>query len=75
MKCVLISGTDIILICEMLTGQARPYVPSKLRKLIYQRLHNLSIKATQQFVAQCFVSAGMNHNMGIWTEAAFRVKE
>ena len=50
--------TDVMLLCDVLTGTARPYVPLKFRRTIFDSLHSLShlgIRATQKLITACYV--------------------
>ena len=63
---VSIPATDVTLLCEATTGTLRPYVPQKLRRLIFDHLHGLShpgIRATQRLIASKYVWPNMNKDV------------
>ena len=55
---ILIPGTSVELYCDTSSGKPCPYVPSPLRRQIFNYLHSLShpvIKATAKLISQSFV--------------------
>jgi len=68
----LIPGTSVELYCDTSSGKPRPYVPSPLRRQIFNFLHSLShpgIKATVSLVSQCFVWPAIQKDCRIWARA------
>ena len=58
------------LVCDVSTGTPRPYVPSGLRKTVFDSLHSLAhpgIRATQRLVTERFVWPGINRDIREWT--------
>uniref|UniRef100_L7LZ63 RNA-directed DNA polymerase n=1 Tax=Rhipicephalus pulchellus TaxID=72859 RepID=L7LZ63_RHIPC len=56
--------------CDMSTGRARPFVPSNLRRSIFDLLHSLAhpgIRATQRLCTARFVWPGINRDVRHWT--------
>uniref|UniRef100_A0A5S6QYL9 RNA-directed DNA polymerase n=1 Tax=Trichuris muris TaxID=70415 RepID=A0A5S6QYL9_TRIMR len=56
-----VKGTDVPLLVDMSTGQARPLVPHSLQRATFDRLHNLhhpGARATKRLVTDRFVWTG-----------------
>ena len=57
------------MLCDVSTGVARPLVPVKHRRAIFDALHGLShpgIRATQKLITERFVWPGINHDIRKW---------
>ena len=68
---VLIPGTSVELYCDT-SSKTRPYVPSPLRRQIFNSLHSLShpgIKATAKLVSQRFVWPAIQKDCRTWARA------
>ena len=55
--------SDVTILCDVSTGTARPYVPFKFRRVIFDSLHSLShpgIRATQRLITQRYVWPNIN---------------
>ena len=60
------------LICDISTGNSRPFVPTKFRRLVFDSLHSMShpgIRATQQLITSRFVWPGINNDVRKWAKA------
>jgi cleavage and polyadenylation specificity factor subunit 1 len=69
---ILIPGTSVELYCNTSTHRPRPYVPSSLRRQIFDSLHSLShpgIKATSKLVSQRFVWPAIQKDCHTWARA------
>lgn len=58
------------LVCDVSTGQPRPYVPEKFRKPIFEAIHSLShpgIRATQHLITARFIWPKINADIRNWT--------
>jgi cleavage and polyadenylation specificity factor subunit 1 len=69
---ILIPGTSVELYCDTSSGKPRPYVPSPLRRQIFNSLHSLShpgIKATAKLVSQRFVWPAIQKDCRTWARA------
>eukprot|EP00794_Sanderia_malayensis_P005072 gene5072-biopygen4130 len=66
------SGT---ILCDMSTATPRPYVPSSFRRLIFDKLHNLShpgIRATQRLITQRYVWPSIQKDLCNWTRSCLQ---
>ena len=55
-----LQGTSHTIVCDVSTGTARPYVPTKLRKRLFENLHSLShpgIRAPKETIVCKFCMA------------------
>ncbi|KAG8185230.1 hypothetical protein JTE90_002759 [Oedothorax gibbosus] len=60
------------LYCDVSTGSLRPYVPKKLRRSVFEHLHNLShpgIKASRKLIQQRYVWPGMMADISTWARS------
>ena len=65
-----IPATDVALLCDTSTVPPRPYVPTKLRRQIFDQLHGLShpgIRATQRLISSRYVWPSMHKDIRHWT--------
>jgi cleavage and polyadenylation specificity factor subunit 1 len=72
LKKILIPGTSVKLYCDTSSGKPRPYVPSPLRRQIFDFLHYIShpgIKATAKLVSQRFVWPAVQKDCRTWARA------
>ena len=70
---IFIPGTSVELYCNTSSGKPRPYVPSNLRRQIFNSLHSLSypgIKATAKLVSQRFEWPDIQKDCRPWPEVA-----
>jgi len=68
----LIPGTSVELYSDTYSGKPRPYVPSPLRRQIFDSLHSVShpdIKATVKLVSQRFVWPAIRKACRTWARA------
>ena len=59
------------IVCDVSTGRPRPYIPTSLRKEIFEISHNIShplIKSTSQMIASKYVWENMWTNIKKWTK-------
>ena len=69
---ILLPSSPTPLICDMSTGNPRPWVPECLRRIVFNSLHQLShpgIRATQKLITTRFVWPGINRNVRQWTRS------
>jgi cleavage and polyadenylation specificity factor subunit 1 len=69
---ILIPGTSVELYCDTSSGKPRPYVPSPLRRQIFNSLHSIShpgIKATAKLISQRFVWPAIQKDCRTWARA------
>ena len=62
-------GTDIALHCDTSTTRPRPYVPSILRRKVFDSVHglgHLGTKATAKLIAQRYVWPGVQKDCRNW---------
>ena len=65
-------GSSTTLICDISTGNSRPFVPTKFRRLVFDSLHSMShpgIRATQQLITSRFVWPRINSDVRKWAKA------
>uniref|UniRef100_A0A5S6Q436 RNA-directed DNA polymerase n=1 Tax=Trichuris muris TaxID=70415 RepID=A0A5S6Q436_TRIMR len=70
-----VKGTDVPLLVDMSTGQARPLVPHSLQRATFDRLHNLhhpGARATKRLVTDRFVWTGMSADIARWCRTCMR---
>ena len=68
----LIPGPSVGMYCDTSSGKPRPYVPSPLRRQIFNSLHSLShpgIKASAKLVSQRFVWPAIQKDCRTWDRA------
>jgi hypothetical protein len=66
---ILIPGNSVELYCDTLSGKHRPYIPSPLRRQIFNSVHSLShpgIKATAKLDSQRFVWPAIQKDCRTW---------
>lgn len=64
------AGAEETVCCNVSTGSARPFVPSRLRREVFTSMHTLShpgIRATQKLVTERFIWPGINRDVRQWT--------
>lgn len=69
---ITLPGTNVTIICDMSTGKARPFLPSSLRRKIFDRLHSLSHpgpKASARLVSDRFVWPNINKDCRNWAKS------
>ena len=72
LRTILLPSSPTPLICDMSTGNPRPWVPECLRRTVFNSLHQLShlgIQATQKLIATRFVWPGINRDVRQWTRS------
>lgn len=66
------TGNNQKLYCDVSTGSLRPYVPSTLRRSVFEHLHSLShpgIKASRKLIQQRYVWPGMMADISTWARS------
>ena len=61
----------VSLICDISTGNPRPFVPSSLRRKLFASFHNLShpgVRATQKLIKERFVWPRISADIRDWTK-------
>eukprot|EP00794_Sanderia_malayensis_P007659 gene7659-biopygen6241 len=69
------SGT---ILCDISTATPCPYVPSPFRRLIFDKLHNLShpgIRATQRLITQRYVWPSIQKDLRNWTRSCLQCQQ
>lgn len=64
--------TDILLWCDASSDPPRPYLPPDLRRVVFDRLHNLShpgIRASQHLLGARYVWPGMRNDIRDWARS------
>ena len=67
-----VPGSPSLLVCDVSTGVARPFVPQKFRHDIFLSIHSLShpgVRATRRLVSARFVWPAMQKDIATWTKA------
>ena len=60
------------LYCDVSTGNIRPYVPLKFRRIIFEKYHTLchpGVRATRKLISKKFVWDRMNQDIAVWTRS------
>ena len=71
-----VSNTTIV--CDVSTGVARPLVPAKFRRPVFDSLHSLShpgIRATQKLVTTRYVWPGINSDVRRWAKTCLQCQK
>ena len=69
---ILVPGTSVELYCDTAHNRPRPFVPSTLRRQVFDSLHSLShpsIKATAKLISQRFVWPSIQKDCRPWAKA------
>ena len=64
-----VPDSDFSVTCDMSTGQPRPFIPTHLRRAVFDSLHNLShpgIRATQRLLVSRFIWPRINADARDW---------
>lgn len=72
LKHIMLPNTVGKVLCEVSTGNVRPYLPIKFRKKAFDSIHNLShpgTRTTRKLVKQRFFWPGMNKDINNWTKS------
>ena len=64
------SGTSIL--CDVSTGITRPLVPEKMRKPVFEAIHNISHpgkRASRRMISRSFVWEGLSKDVNLWSQS------
>lgn len=78
LKLIKIPITNDTIYCEVNTRQNRPFVPSSLRKSVYQNLHNLShpgVRATRKLISSRYFWPKLNKDVNEWTKSCLQCQK
>lgn len=67
-----LEGTSGIIICDVSTGNSRPYIPLPFRRSVFNSVHKLAhpgIRATQKLISKRFIWKGMNKDVRGWSKS------
>lgn len=70
-KLIQIPNSNVKLYCDVSTEHARPYVPLKFRKIIFNNIHGLShpgTRSTRRLLTQRFVWPSINKDCNEWVK-------
>lgn len=65
-------ASDGTILCDVSTGNSRPYVPERFRHAVFNALHNLShpgIRATQRLLTDRFIWTNVNKDVKHWVKS------
>ena len=68
-------ASDVTLVCDVSTGNPRPYVPAAFRRTVFNALHGLShpgIRATQKLITSRYVWPSINSDVRRWTRTCMQ---
>ena len=71
-KDVILGDSDTSILCDISTGRPRPWVPSSLRRRVFDLIHGLSHpsrRATARLLKQKFVWHGISRDAGNWVRS------
>ena len=71
-KDIPLPSCDTTVTCDMSTGSPRPFVPTSLRRAVFDSLHALShpgIRATQRLITERYVWPGINKDVRQWAQS------
>lgn len=69
---VALPPSNVFVACDVSLGSPRPYVPTPLRRLVFDSLHSLShggVRATQHLIASRYVWPCMRTDIRRWTKS------
>ena len=75
LKALPIPTSEGTILCDMSTGQPRPYVPSRFRRSIFNSLHSLShpgVKATQRLITSRYVWPNIKADTRKWAQSCLQ---
>jgi len=61
-----------ILLCDTSTGNLRPLVPEKMRRLVFSSIHNIShpgVRASRRLISRSFVWEGLSRDVNLWSQS------
>lgn len=73
-----ISQAGLELMCDVSTGNVRPYVPKTFRLSIFSELHNLAhpgVKATTRMIRERFVWKDLNKDVRNWCKSCIECQQ
>lgn len=65
-------GFDKTIVCDEADNVVRPFVPTSLRKFVFDSLHKMShpgVKATVELVKSRYVWLGLRKDVGLWVKS------
>ena len=75
LESIRLPGSLTTILCDVSTGNARPLVPTKLRRDIFDALHGLAhpgIRASQKLITERFVWSGVNQDIAKWAKSCLQ---
>ena len=75
LKALPIPTSEGTILCDMSTGQPRPYVPPRFRRSIFNSLHSLShpgVKATQRLITSRYVWPNIKADTRKWAQSCLQ---
>lgn len=69
---------DLSLYCETSTGKNRPFVPTIMRRLVFDTLHNIShpsIRATRKLVSDRYFWPNQNKDVNTWAKSCIKCQK
>eukprot|EP00794_Sanderia_malayensis_P011510 gene11510-biopygen9182 len=75
LQAVPLPSSSCTILCDISTATSRPYVPLSFRRLIFDKLHNLShpgIRATQRLITQQYVWPSIQKDIHNWTRSCLQ---
>nr|XP_054761143.1 uncharacterized protein LOC129267455 [Lytechinus pictus] len=78
LKSIALPGSTTTILCDISTGTARPLVPVKHRRAIFDSLHGLShpgIRATQKLITERFVWPSINADVRKWAKTCLECQK
>ena len=70
--------SNITLVCDMSTGAPRPYIPSELRRTVFDALHSLShpgVRATQRLITARYVWPKIKSDTRKWAQTCLKCQQ
>ena len=77
LQSVSLPTSNITLVCDMSTGVPRPYIPSELRRTVFDALHLLShpgVWATQRLITPCYIWPKIKSDTCKWAQTCQQSK-
>lgn len=78
LKCIGLPYCNRKMYCEMSTNNARPFVPSGFRRMVFDSIHSIShpgTRTTRKMIADRFFWPNMNSEIGKWAKACTRCQK
>lgn len=77
-KRIMMPNCDYNIYCEISTGNARPFIPEKFRRNVFNHIHTLShpgVRTSRKMVSDRFFWTDMNKDVGLWAKTCVQCQK